>query len=686
MTRDAVTPAEVAGLAYSVFGLRGHASALPGEHDRNFVLTGHAGERHVLKLHPPGADPAGLDLQDAALSHLSAGRLPVAVPRVVPPSTAVDGARVRALSWVGGTPAALAAPLDAHGMASLGRAVAAVDAALASFQHPAMHRAHPWSMLTLVRDPASPLGMAEGIPDPRYRADVVAVLQDLPNRLAPALEALPGQVIHNDANDHNVLLDDAGRVCGLIDFGDLCWAPRVCGLAVACAYAMQGFDEPVTAVPPLVAGYHEVAPLAPAELAVLFDLIRARLALSACHAVRQHRDRPDNDYLLVSQDGVRALLRILAGDSAELAHLRFRAACGYDAVPAAHAVRAYLLGPDAAIGPVCPTPLAGAPVLDWSRGATGAGDPPPTRPAIGRYLEDRAVYAGDAFATGDPDQRRSLHLGVDIFLPAGEPVLAALDGVVHDVAWRPEPYDWGGIVVLAHRTADGVRFYTLSAHLDRGTAQRLTPGAPVVRGDVIGYLGTAQENGGWPPHLHLQLLTTTLDRGCAAYGVAAPGERALWESVSPDPNLLLGLAAGVRAEPDRPRADLLQARATSLSRALSLSYARPLTIVDGAGAHLYAADGRDYLDMVNNVCHVGHAHPRVVAAIAQQAARLNTNTRYLHPLLVSYARRLAATCPDPLSVVFLVNSGSEANDLALRLARAHTKARDVLVLDHAYHG
>ena len=76
----------------------------------------------------------------------------------------------------------------------------------------------------------------------------------------------------------------------------------------------------------------------------------------------------------------------------------------------------------------------------------------------------------------------------------------------------------------------------------------------------------------------------------------------------------------------------------------------------------------------------------MVRAAAAQMAALNTNTRYLHPLLVTYARRLAATCPDPLSVVFLVNSGSEANDLALRLARAHTGRRDVVVLDQAYHG
>ena len=94
----------------------------------------------------------------------------------------------------------------------------------------------------------------------------------------------------------------------------------------------------------------------------------------------------------------------------------------------------------------------------------------------------------------------------------------------------------------------------------------------------------------------------------------------------------------------------------------------------------------EYLDCVNNVCHVGHCHPHVVAAAAKQLATLNTNSRYLHPAILDYSRRLTATMPEPLKVVFWVNSGSEANDLALRIARAHTGKRGVLTVDGAYHG
>ena len=102
--------------------------------------------------------------------------------------------------------------------------------------------------------------------------------------------------------------------------------------------------------------------------------------------------------------------------------------------------------------------------------------------------------------------------------------------------------------------------------------------------------------------------------------------------------------------------------------------------------YLYDEDGTEYLDAYNNVAHVGHCHPRVVQAAQQQIGILNTNTRYLHDTILDYAEKLTTTLPSPLSVCFFVNSGSEANELALRLARAHTNTRDLVVLDHAYHG
>jgi 4-aminobutyrate aminotransferase-like enzyme len=150
-----------------------------------------------------------------------------------------------------------------------------------------------------------------------------------------------------------------------------------------------------------------------------------------------------------------------------------------------------------------------------------------------------------------------------------------------------------------------------------------------------------------------------------------------------DPTVV-GATAGSR--PSRSNADILRLRKQLLNPTLSVSYDEPLKIVRGEGVWLYDQYGQAYLDMVNNVCHVGHCHPDVVRAGQAQMALLNTNTRYLHDNIVEYALRLTATLPAPLSVVFLTNSGTEANDLALRLARAHTKAQGVIVIDHAYHG
>lgn len=130
----------------------------------------------------------------------------------------------------------------------------------------------------------------------------------------------------------------------------------------------------------------------------------------------------------------------------------------------------------------------------------------------------------------------------------------------------------------------------------------------------------------------------------------------------------------------------LEARRRLLGHNLSIAYDNPLKIVRGSMQYLYDEDGRQYLDAYNNVAHVGHCHPKVVEAGSQQMRTLNTNTRYLHDTILTYAERLTSTLPEPLRVCYFVNSGSEANELAVRLARAHTKARDMIVLDHAYHG
>ena len=301
---------------------------------------------------------------------------------------------------------------------------------------------------------------------------------------------------------------------------------------------------------------------------------------------------------------------------------------------------------------------------------------------------------------GRGPESRTLHLGLDLFAPAGTPVHAPLAGTVLAVADNDEPLDYGPTVVLRHTTPDGTGFHTLYGHLDRDTLDHLAPGRRVRPGDVIGRLGDASVNGGWPPHLHLQViaLDPLHDEG------AAPGEhgnfpgvvlhrlRAVWESVLPDPAPLAGLPPGTpasvpaAAHPVLRKRDLAARRKTMMGSSLSLSYADPIHVVRGVGAHLYDDTGRRYLDTVNNVPHVGHGNRRVAEAIARQSRVLNTNTRYLHGEIVALAEELLAHFPAPLEVVFPVCSGSEANELALRMARCHTGRDGVVCLEGGYHG
>ena len=131
---------------------------------------------------------------------------------------------------------------------------------------------------------------------------------------------------------------------------------------------------------------------------------------------------------------------------------------------------------------------------------------------------------------------------------------------------------------------------------------------------------------------------------------------------------------------------LLAERTAHVGRNLSVSYRNKIKIIRGALQYLYDDKGNTFVDCVNNPSHVGHCHPVVVKRMQKQLATLNTNTRYLHDNIVEYAKKLTATLPSQLSVCYFTNSGSEANDLAIRMARHFTKQKDVIVLDHAYHG
>ncbi len=689
---------QIAQLLEENYGLTGEITQLPGERDLNYKLVGINGE-FIFKVHHE-AEREFIELQQEVLQRLT---LITALNEPRPVKT-INGELIinlpnnkigRLLTWADGQ---LYSQIKATSdlKVSLGSAVALVDRELADFDVTnyleILNRPFGWNVLQIVQ-------LAEKInliSNDKLQNEVREVFDLATSQLLLKLGKLPNQLIHNDANDNNIVVMN-NKVTSLIDFGDVIHAPRIAGLAVACAYAIENIEDPIYDLLPVVRGYHLVNPLDPSELEVLFGLIKLRIATSIMMAAIQSAADPTNDYLLVSQNHFQKLIEVLNSTDPNLAMYRFRSICGFEANPNSRLIRQYLQSGTATIADVTMPPLRDAKKiwLDWS--ADNPNIPRQTEQifalmnqagadlAIGHYCENRMVYEGEAFSVDSPS-RRSVHLGVDLFAPAGTQVFAALDGTVEYFNDNNVYLDYGPVIILRHQTDTGIPFFTLYGHLSRPSLENLHLGKKISAGDLIATMGEEHENVGWPPHTHFQLLTDLCGMGLDIYGVAPLLELPVWRSISPNPNLVLRMPEGTDAHTKLPMNVLTDERQVVMSRALSLNFKDPIEIVSGKGAYLYDTKGKPYLDLVNNVAHVGHSHPRVVAAGQKQMATLNTNTRYINQNAIEYARALASTFPDPLNVVFFVNSGSEANDLALRLARAHTKAKGMIVLDHAYHG
>jgi 4-aminobutyrate aminotransferase-like enzyme/Ser/Thr protein kinase RdoA (MazF antagonist) len=714
-------------LARELYGVDGTASPLPSERDQNVRIdAGSAGigakvgggAAIVLKIANIHETPAFLEAQQRAMDCLAAASVPVpAVLRRLDGATVgqVDGGGRQHLIWavrcLPGRPLGTVHRRTAALLEDFGGRIGELSTALATFDHPAIHRDFHWDLCRARHVVAERRHLVD---DPTLGAAIDALVAQFDRRVAPIVPRLRRSAVHGDLNDYNVLVDDAARdpwqrfqhISGIVDFGDMVHSIAIADLAIAAAYVMLETDDPLGTAAHLVRGYSARTRITDDELAAVFGLAALRLCVSACVAAEQRRARPDNDYLGVSQDAIGRTLPMLARVPFGLAEAVLRDACGLVPVPARARVIEWLRTTRSA--PVLGVDLRREPsiVLDLSAGSPliagdarqneepaltarvfGAMREAGVRVAIGRYDEPRLLYTAAFFAGPAPDaERRTLHIGLDLFADAGTPVYAPLDGVVHAFADNHAPQDYGPVIILRHETGDGTPFFTLYGHLSRTSLDGLVVGRRVAAGERIATLGTPAENVGWTPHLHLQVITDLLDLGCDFPGVGRASQRTVWRALSPDPNLLAGVPAD-RFPPATPtKAEALAERRRHLGRSLSIAYRDPLRIVRGWMQWLFDDDGRRYLDAYNNVPHVGHAHPRVVAAGQRQMAVLNTNTRYLSDIVNEYAHRLVATLPPPLEVAFLVSSASEANELALRLARACTGRRDVIVLEGAYHG
>lgn len=714
-----VTEAEARRIAREIYGLEAAARGLPGEYDDNFQVTAADGRVFVLKVMHPAREASFIDLQCKALMHLAEHATQLPLPRVLPNRngelfseiTAADGSKrlVWLLSFLKGTVLAEVRPHAPEPLRDLGRFLGEMDAALQSFEHPVAHRELKWdsSRADWIKEYIQEIQGAE------RRALVEKFLALFEAEVLPRLPGLRRSVIYGDANDYNVLLSERWpqprRVAGVIDFGDMHHGVTVAEAAIAAAYAMLGKKAPLKAAAEVVAGYHGAFPLQEEEVAVLFPLMAVRLAVSVTNSAHLKKVKPDDAYVTVSEAPAWGALERLAKIHPRFALCIFRAACEMTPEPKAEKIERWLQASGKSVAPILDFDLRTSPSLVFDLGVgsllLGADPSVAETPAltekifgemrragahvgVGRYNEARPLYSSARFGSVDNpvSERRTIHLGIDLFVEPGTALRAPLDGVVHILANNARPQDYGPLVILRHEAGEGKEFFTLYGHLTTQTLSRLKVSERISRGQEFARVGTPEENGGWAPHVHFQIILDLLELGADFPGVAYASQRAVWTSLSPDPNLLLGIPSERFPAKETDFQQTLEKRCALLGSNLSISYERPLKIIRGWMQYLYDDAGRAYLDVYNNVPLVGHSHPRVVRAAQDQLALLNTNTRYLHDNVNRYAERLTQKLPEPLRVCFFVNSGSEANELALRLARAHAGREDVIVLEHAYHG
>lgn len=711
LTADAAEP-----IAAELYGISARAAALPGEYDNNFRLMVEGGPHFVLKIMHPSRENGLVDLQVRALQHLAARAPGLSLQRVQParsgePVSVVEiepgvMQAVWAVSYLHGRPIAETRPKTAQLLQELGAYVGELTAALADFDHPAAVRELKWDLERC----AWIIAHLEEISDLRRRRLVAQCMRKFSADVLPALPSLRHSIIHGDANDYNVLTDaprsQHPRIVGVIDFGDMHRGLTVAELAITIAYALLGQEDPLAAAAAVVRGFHRKFPLDDREIAVLLPLILARLCVSVVNAACRKALAPDDPYITISEAPAWAALEALAPLNAQLVHSTLRSACDLDAVPGTAATVAWLRSNHASFAPLMAN-LDTALVLDLSVASLWTGADPTvleepaltarigaalreagTHVAIGRYNEARSLYSAPVF--GDESQptaeRRTVHLGLDLFAAAGTQIHAPLAGTVFARAKNAGPQDYGPVILLRHKIDDGREFLTLYGHLSEESLERVAVGQVIARGEHFAEIGEARVNGGWTPHLHFQLIMDDLGLATGFPGVARASERGLWLSLSPDPNLIAGVPAALFPPPEAALQATLAERRRRLGSNVSLSYRKPLKMVRGWRQYLYDEDGRAYLDAYNNVPVCGHSHPRIVQAVQRQIALLNTNTRYLHDNVLHYAARLTALLPPSLSVCYFVNSATEANELAVRLVRTHTGRRDMIVLEHAYHG
>jgi 4-aminobutyrate aminotransferase-like enzyme/Ser/Thr protein kinase RdoA (MazF antagonist) len=700
-----------AGVLKKVWQVDATLTQLDGEYDLNFLVNGE--QSAVLKVMRANCETSFIDLQCRAFAHLTNYAPEVPAPSIINTIsgelyTSVMGPDneeriVWLLEKIEGSTYAKFKPQSLALIEDVGQVVGAVDKAWENFEHPALERDFKWNLCQgdwITQE-------SSVIKDPPKSAVIDDIIQQFA-QIKPQLLRLKPQAIHNDVNDYNLIVDGSltqrAHVTGLIDLGDMCASPRICDLAITAAYMVLDQRNPEQVLEAIVKGYHRQYPLTSEELELLWPLLRMRLAVSVINSTLMAIENPNDPYIVISQAPA---WQFLLGNNINTAFLalRLKVACGLEITESATRIRAWLEAQRGSFAPVLGADLSDAPLRSLSvenctipqnpfdinaKEAANIGGDYDSDEGIwlGFYNEPRLAYTDPVFSNGPykASSRRTVHLGVDAFTPAGLEVHSPLAGKVEFAQYHSGFLDYGGMVILSHQTHEGDTFYTLYGHLDRGSISLLTVGQLVQRNEVFAAIGSHDSNGGWNPHLHFQLALTNDGIGDNWPGAADPDELVLYNAICPNPAALMNLPDEKTEYMGTQKAQVLAQRKAKFGENLKLTYADPVMFLRGWRHHLFDENGRPFLDSYNNVPHVGHAHPRIQAVAADQLKRMNSNTRYLHPAQIAFADKILSKMPESLEVCFFVNSGTEANELALRLARAHTGGKDMITPDHGYHG
>jgi 4-aminobutyrate aminotransferase-like enzyme/Ser/Thr protein kinase RdoA (MazF antagonist) len=656
---------EVRRVFAATFGVEVDLRSLGSQQDQNFRVFANGSDEPlgVLKISNPAFTEAEIDLQDRAAIRVAEGDPTIRVPRIVAGprgpmwawwDTSQGRVHARVLENIAGSTLMGSGYLSPAVVARLGDLAARVSGALDGLTHPATRRVLQWDLRHAVRviDALLP-----GETDARIREAVRTAAADAAAVIAPVAERLPVQVGHFDITDDNVLRPEPGALPdAVIDFGDVTESWRVGEIAVTVSSVLHHDGSDALSTLPALRAFHARRALTSDEITALWPLVILRGAVLVLSGRAQVRIDDDNVY---------------AAGALDREYRIFEAATALP-IPVMTAAIRDALG----VGSATDGGTDIAADRPWHGGALLALDGKVEMLDGGTlsHLNDEGAWRDDA--TLDRAAASALDRGASaVVLPAWQPVLT---GAPHRTPGAPATVPTGVTFWLAAPT----RLDALAAatHTEAGTLTW-------TQGDeTVTITGLAADATGAELPAHTRLFAQRFRAGDpqppARVSLAlAPA----WRAVVGDIHPVLGLSIASEA-PEHPSDELLERRHRVLADVQEHYYAVPPRIERGWREYLIGVDGRVYLDMVNNVASVGHAHPRVVSAATRQMHLLNTNSRFHYRGIAEYAERIAATLPDELDTVFFVNSGSEATDLAIRLATASTGRRDIVAMREAYHG